>query len=415
CAVAATFSFAHGLIVWPIGLLLASLQRSRRRFWLTVWAAAFALTCAAYLWGYHGGRFPRGYLLTILRKPADALRMYLALAGNNFGEGRIPAMLAAGAVVLVVSLLAVAALWRLRGLRSDDNPWLALWLFSAASIFAVVLGRSHAWRYNVTASRHLSLAIFVPIATIVLLGRAGEELWRRGRRTQLAAAAAGLLLATAATRQAWATARLGWEIGAANRDLKLRTIPCVLHYRTADRECLSNLYVADGELVRRRAAILERWKLGPFAHADAAAAAAAVQLDAAGSGPGPALRGSVDFVGGRGPGGEDGAAGSREPVVAEGWTLAGDVAPAAIILEVDGRWVAASAAFFARPDVGKFFGRPVPPCGWRFVLPPGQLAAGAHVLRVLALAPGAQQPALIAGEKMLRVVPAAPAAAATHP
>ncbi|HKH44611.1 MAG TPA: hypothetical protein VKM72_08115, partial [Thermoanaerobaculia bacterium] len=326
CAAAATFSFANGLIIWPAGCiaLLAS-ERSTRLRTLAIWLGSAVVTAVAYRWGYHGfDRPPQGYLLTALHKPADATRMFLALYGNNFGQGRIPTSLVAGGVLLALTAAGAFLLWR-AGLRRNDAPWLALWSFSTVSVFAVVLGRSFAWESMATPSRFLTVAIFIPVSLVVVLSRAGAVLWRRGLPTRALTATACLLLVGLAVRQGFLTARLGWEMGGAHRGMKESTLPCLLQYRTAPISCLRELYVADGEFVRRNTAILERWHLGPFADAPPATGAAQPARAPVSPGSPPSgvdsMEGSLDFVGVRQPSGESASVRLGEKAIAEGWAL----------------------------------------------------------------------------------------------
>lgn len=398
CAAAATFSFANGMIVWPAGciVVLAGARSGRWRA-LAVWLSAGLLTAVAYRWGYHGfDRTPDGYLLTIFRQPDDAARMFLGLYGNNFGEGQISSSLWAGGALLALTVLGLFLLWRYAGPRRTDAPWLALWFFSAASVFAVVLGRSFAWETMVTPSRFLTVAVFIPVSLVVFLSRAGAALWHRGSPARKLVAAVGLLLALAAIRQQWVTSRLGWNMGGAHRAMKESTLPCLLEYRTAPVSCLRQLYVADGEFVRRNTAILERWGLGPFAGAEPAEARP-IEI---------VMQGSVDFVGARTPAGQPAPVRPGDTLIAEGWTATGTFeAPGAIILTIDGRWVAATARFQDRGDVSQYFRRPVPSCGWRFEISTADLAPGEHRIRVLALPPGAAAPVPVPGEKTLLVLP----------
>lgn len=75
---------------------------------------------------------------------------------------------------------------------------------------------------------------------------------------------------------------------------------------------------------------------------------------------------------------------SGAEVTVEGWALAGHASPAAVMLTVDGRLVAATAAFFDRPDVAAAL-HETAAAGWRLTLPTAGLAAGKHVVAVTVL------------------------------
>ncbi len=416
CGVAATFSFANGMAVWPAGLVaIAAAAPGTRRRRLAVWSGTAVAAAVAYRWGYQGfDRPPAGYELAVFRHPWNAARMFVALAGNNFGAGTIPAMTVAGVVVLTLSAVVLVGLWRLRRGDRRDLPWLALGCFGMLSVAAVTLGRSFVWERMVTPSRFLTVAMFLPVALVVLASRCGVELWGRGGWRRAAVAAGALLLAAAAVLQQARGVELGWEMGAAHRALKLRTLPCLLHYRSADVECLRGVYVADGELVRERAATLERWRLGPFADPVPAAFLAAdggaggrAPLPPAGDAAAPDLRrmeGTFEFVGRRSPAGATNVVEQGERVVAEGWALTpGLESPAAVVLTVDGAWVAATASFVPRRDVDRFFHRATAPCAWRFEIGTEGLEPGEHRLQALALPAGATAPRPVPGDQTLVV------------
>jgi hypothetical protein len=371
--VGATFSFASGMLVWPSGfcLLLARQRRSRP---LLVWTLVGIASVVAYRIGYRGtSGTPEGYLFSILREPANALKLFLALLGNSFGRGVLRPSVLAGAALIALAAAGTLVLWRWDRLRETDAPWYALLMFSAGSAFAVSLGRAFAWQFFVSASRYLTVTIFVPVAVVMISIRAGLVLWRRSPRARLLVGACGGLLFTLGAYQAFRTAQIGWSTGAADRALKERVIPCILEYRTASAECLRSVYVADAEVVRSGAAILERFGLGPFAGAPSARE----------------VRGNVDRVGGLNPEGAAVTVRGGSNVLVEGWSAVGDFrSPAAVVLSVDGTWKAITSRFVPRPDVGDFFHRQVADCGWQIELPAAVLPAGEHRLEALILPGG---------------------------
>ena len=416
CAAAATFSFANGMMVWPAGLVaVAADGRAGRRWSLWIWISSAALAVTAYRWDYHGfDRPPSGYLDAAFTRPWNALRMAVSLAGNNFGEGRISVMLPAGVAVLAVSAAVLVLVWRRREFR-PSLPWISLWLFSALSVAAVTLGRSFEWERLVTPSRFLTVAIFLPVGLLVLLSRLGLALWRDGGRRRRAFVAVTLIaLLVTASIQAWETAALGWRVGPAHRDLKERSMPCLLLYETATTRCLQGIYVADGELVRRRAAILDRWHLGPFAdpavdallHDDGRQAVMASDDSIDGT-----VDGTLDFVGQ-----QPTAAGRSEapvvqgmPAVVEGWALVSGIeSPSAVIVSVDGTWVAATSDFAPRRDIERFFGRKVPASSFTVGLSTTALPPGEHIVTALALKLGSPHLFRIPGVKVLTIAERSP-------
>ena len=372
-SVGATFSFASGMLVWPSGFCLL-LARHRRLRPLVGWALAGIVTVVAYRIGYRGTQnVPEGYLLSILKQPKDAVKLFLALLGKCFGREDIRQSVVAGGVLLVLLAACTLVLWRWDRLRETDAPWAALLMFSAGSAFAIALGRAFAWKEFVGASRYASVTIFVPVAAVMLAIRAGLVLWQNGPVARRLVGACGGLLFVLGAYQAFRTAEIGWANGAADQAMKERVIPCIVEYRTAPAECLRNLYVADAEFVRRGAATLEQWGLGPFA-------------DASGTG---LIRGHVEQVGGSAADGDTVTVRTGSTVLVVGWSLVGDFqSPGAVVMSVDGTWKAITARFLPRPDVGDYFHRQVPDCAWQFELPTADLSPGKHRLEVLVLPQG---------------------------
>jgi hypothetical protein len=151
CAVASTFSFATGLVLWPIGLLL--LLGQRRPAAAGAWALAGVAVVTAYFWDFHQpphhappspGAEHLGYFLAYLGSPVAP---YHALAAAMAG--------AAGLVALAAMLLApdpardakqhfhfgLHALNRLSA--PGQSAWCALALFALGSAAITAYGRGH--------------------------------------------------------------------------------------------------------------------------------------------------------------------------------------------------------------------------------------------------------------------------------
>jgi hypothetical protein len=382
--IGATFSFASGMLIWPSGFCLLFVRYRRLRP-LLVWTLVGGASVIAYRIGYHGTQgVPEGYLLSILRQPTDALNLFLALLGNSFGRGTPGLSTLAGGVLVALIAVGTFVLRRWDRLRETDAPWYALLMFSAVSAFAVSLGRAFAWQAFVSASRYVTVTIFVPVAAVMIAIRAGLVLWCSVPRARLLVGACSGLLLVVGAWQAFRTAQIGWSTGAADRAVKERAVPCLIEYRTASAQCLHSLYAPDAEVVRSGAAVLEQWGLGPFADAPAAGE----------------VRGNVDQVEGSAISGAVTIPGGSK-VLVEGWALAGVRSPAAVILSVDGTWKAITSRFLPRPDVGEFFHQEVADCGWQIELPAAGLAAGEHRLEALALPQGSESLHPLASIKLI--------------
>lgn len=109
CATAATFSFANGLFVWPAAIFLV-FQRDRSYRRAGMWIAVALLAVALYLVGYGGfHRTPNDqtpdYLSSIGRAPSAVLGLFLAVAGNNFGNGTLKINIISGILVCLILIV----------------------------------------------------------------------------------------------------------------------------------------------------------------------------------------------------------------------------------------------------------------------------------------------------------------------
>jgi len=102
------------------------------------------------------------------------------------------------------------------------------------------------------------------------------------------------------------------------------------------------------------------------------------------------LRGNIDLVTVR-HAGRDKAVGQVEIA---GWALTNGRTPATVIVTIDGRFVAETSSFFARPDVVRVVGHGSP-SGWQIGVAPQNLAPGDHVIAVLVRAEGGDEPQLL--------------------
>ena len=377
-ALLATFSFANGLLIWPVLILFVAV-RTRARGAAVLWTFLTIGAVWLYASGYSGfhripGDQAPDYIGTLTKKPVAVAKLFIASVGNNFGAGAAMSNLIAGLVLLLI-LAVIAYGWRL--VRTSDetfSPWVALLLFSMMSAGAIAVGRAHDWRAFATPSRYLSITIFIPIAMLVLGARLLRDVPPAMQRVAVAIAAVLLL---AGAWQHSRAVRLGWAIGEANRNQNLNTVPCLVTYRTAPDDCLRKLYARDGAYVRLNARTLERWRLGPFAGLPPTRA----ELAAEDPDRKRVVEGTVDIV-------EllprpDGTV----AVKAQGWGLLDrEETPAAVALTIDGKTVGQTSAFVNRVDVAQFFNRSLPPAGWT-IEGSASLKKGPHRVEAMVLSP----------------------------
>ncbi len=161
CAGLATFTLAHGLVVWPVGALL--LWSARRWRDLGFWLAAAG--CAALLF-LHGFNLNDGHRFAEfdLRGFAHLGRYWLALLGAPLALGRADLAPWLGAAVL-----AAFAAQLFRGVWRAERAFLHVVLFCFGALVLIALGRSEVGggvlhsRYAVLSALALALIVFAGV------------------------------------------------------------------------------------------------------------------------------------------------------------------------------------------------------------------------------------------------------------
>jgi hypothetical protein len=184
----ASFSFAHGMLVWPVLVVLAFGARVpfRRILWLI---ATFAILLAIYLTAY---RTPSGHSspLASLAHPAGLIHYVVVfLALPAFGPGRgdligvnLPAYLAGGSGLLAAAVYIVRyILTASKSRRQQDVIYTGAMLLVIAAAFVTGLGRLGMSAAQALSSRYGTLSI---IFWIALLAALTVELarWEAGSR-----------------------------------------------------------------------------------------------------------------------------------------------------------------------------------------------------------------------------------------
>ena len=152
--IVATYTFANGLLCWPIGLVLVLLVnrgRKERNAAAGAWLVVSALTIASYLWRYHRPEqhppttllfsMPLAYLSYVLK--------FIGGLGAQFSHGAEPGQHALGSLALLEGALGLFAFgwatWRIlrQRLASLDTllPWFALAAYSLGTALITGVGR----------------------------------------------------------------------------------------------------------------------------------------------------------------------------------------------------------------------------------------------------------------------------------
>ncbi len=162
----ATFTLAHGLLVWPLGALLLLGRPDRRPLW--VWLALAAAAAAAFLQGFAynpGHRIPALTLETVLH----VVRFWLALLGSPMTFG-VAAHAPLPGLLLLAGLVVVVA----RGAWRQQPLAVATALFALGSLGLVALGRSEL-ALPLVSSRYLVLGALAWAMLFFLLVEAATD------------------------------------------------------------------------------------------------------------------------------------------------------------------------------------------------------------------------------------------------
>lgn len=198
-SLAATFTLAHGLLLWGLTfpVLLLDGNVARRMRWLLAWIAVTACCAAFYFYGYvrppHHPEFAPAV-------SATAYAQYLlAFFGGELAyaaahhSNRITLALTTGAVLLVLysaALAFLAARWRDADFIRRARAWVAIGLYSIGSGLLAALGRVGFGIESALSSRYVTFSLYLSVAVVALAALIMKEVRRSPARPRLFAACA---------------------------------------------------------------------------------------------------------------------------------------------------------------------------------------------------------------------------------
>jgi len=259
CGVVTTYSFAAGLIYWPIGAMAIALnagQRSRGR--LVCWLAAAAVTLASYFYDYHPnpGHPPMLPNFTSLQAFATFVMYILKYLGGSVASYSEPASAAVGAIGLCWFLALLVVLFPSR----HDGWFMFPAVVGVATITAAILtasGRAGFGSSQGMASRYTTLSL--PLWVSILLLTGGLLARRRmasGSGAMVALVAVGLVCGSAAV-----TCRTGADFALVRFQLLRGTMLPL--YDGQDDGVLRRLY-SNVETLKARRLVLQRLHMSVF-------------------------------------------------------------------------------------------------------------------------------------------------------
>lgn len=275
--IVATYSFANGLLIWPIGLFLLWLQRADRaphlRDQYIAWCGVSVAVIAAYLAGYeappHHTSLLRAlgqpvqcvlYALAYLGQPvgqaADLLSIVLEILGLGSGPGAGALSILMGILGLLLWAVTLAQLHFSEVPSRSLLPWVGLAAYALGTAALTALGRVDDGVEQALSSRYVTMANFLWFAIAAQSYWAGRvvegSLTRRALPVKVGVLCAALLVASLAGAYRW-TERFH-AYSALRSEL--------LH--GDDVDALRPLYPPDPALILERRPLLEAQGLGIF-------------------------------------------------------------------------------------------------------------------------------------------------------
>lgn len=169
--VVASYSFANGLLIWPIGVLMILISpafAATRRKCCALWLAAGVPTTALYFWGYMTPAVHPSPLDT-LYEPIDYVHYVLAYLGGAY-SGRLPRATALGGLGVALAAFAYWAAARLESARTGALvPYVAIGAYAAGTAMITGLGRTGLGVVEATMSRYATVSCLLWCCIVVLL------------------------------------------------------------------------------------------------------------------------------------------------------------------------------------------------------------------------------------------------------
>jgi len=175
-ALAASYSVANGLLLWPLLLVVALALRLRLRL-VAALAAAGALTWFSYIWHFEPVARHASYRSSLEHPLSVAKYVAVYLGGPLHDAGGLKAAGLAGAVGLILLAVLTVVAWRERAARPIATIWgAAVALFVLLSAAETAVGRLNFGLTQATSSRYeTACAVFWLALVVGLLRPAGAR------------------------------------------------------------------------------------------------------------------------------------------------------------------------------------------------------------------------------------------------
>lgn len=166
CGVLATFSFVDGLLVWPTGIAMLWMTRTKDRLKFSfVYGISGVLAIIVYF--YHWAYPSSSPSVIYAQSPiSTAAQFFLINVGSPLAMEKGFAL--ASGIILLMLMLALAALVVKDKAIKENAPWIALVLFSLLCSVTITFGRLKLGLWEALASRYTSLTLLSVIGIYLI-------------------------------------------------------------------------------------------------------------------------------------------------------------------------------------------------------------------------------------------------------
>jgi hypothetical protein len=253
-ATLASLSSAHGLLVWPVGLiqLIVGPAEKRTKLYLGgVWGFLGTVEWVFYFLGYQAPDRAGEAIAGVLYYP----QFYLTLMGSSLSWWSGPAL----AIGLLLLVLAAAALLlaTMDGKLAEHSFFAALMLFAFLVLLSITVGRAERGIEQALVSRYATYSI---LGVVGLYGMLAKLYLERGSRVAAVTFAALLACVLLSLPVAYTK---GIEAGYTTEVIGERKARVLATYESQPDIALKSLY-GNPEVVKKRAPVLEQLGFNVF-------------------------------------------------------------------------------------------------------------------------------------------------------
>jgi hypothetical protein len=263
--VCASFSFLEGLWIWPIGLLQMLMVRARKSSFF-VWLIGGGLTIGLYFLDYHTPADAPDVFI-FLKNPGDYFKYILSFLGSALCGDSLRQSFVYGVIVIVFFISAV--LFQIIKMRRWERlvPWIMMGLFSLLCGGIIGIGRLGWGVDQALASRYISISSIFIISTLILSAISAVDFYKNSKHILLKDfIVTSLLVTTIILFLGFANSYIsGWREGYYQKLIRGQFSRSLYDLNKTNDAELKMIYWDEGVL-KERAAILKRLRMGPYAH-----------------------------------------------------------------------------------------------------------------------------------------------------